>query len=166
MNNDVPDELALVIYESEEKYRQIRATPEGERYSALHWDFFEKEISKSTVSVPFNGKLTQGQAAELRPAFQDWQQGYTHVAIYEAPSSDQLLNLAASFQKLSESRAVNNAIILVTQKWVFEYRSLKNRSAIYSKLPLKILEHHQLKHSTLESMERSVGTGEGVNFNF
>ncbi len=166
MDNDVPDELALVIYESEAKYRQIRSTPEGERYSALHWKYFEKDISKSTVSIPFEGKMVEGQALELRPDFQNWQQGYTHVAIYESPAVDKLEHLAVYIQNLRKNKDVYNSIILVTHKWVIEYRSLKARNAIYSKLPLKILEQHQLIHSTLGSLEKSVGLGEGVNFNF
>lgn len=164
MNSNVPDELALVIYKSKEKYRQIRSTPEGERYSALHWDYFEKDISKSTVSVPFEGKLVEGQAVELRPTFQNWQQGFTHVAIYAAPSD--LQHLASAFEKLKKNSDVNNAILLVTPKWIIEYRSLKTKSAKYIKLPLKLLETHQLTNSSLESLKESVGFGEGVNFNF
>jgi hypothetical protein len=166
MKKNVPDELALVIYESEERYREIRSTPEGERYSALHWDYFEKEISKSTVSIPFTGKLTQGQAVELIPDFQNWQQGFTHVAIYVAPSVDKLQYLASTFEKLKRSSDVNNAILLVTHKWVIEFRSLKRKSTRYIELPLKLLETNQLTNSSLESLKESVGFGEGVNFNF
>src|SRR5688572_13444607 len=34
----VPDELALVALSSKEDYDLIRSTPEGQAYSARHWD--------------------------------------------------------------------------------------------------------------------------------
>jgi hypothetical protein len=165
MNDGIPDELALVIYESEEKYRQIRSTPAGERYSALHWDFFEKEISKSTVSKPFSGVLEDGQAYELIPQFANWQKGFTHVAIYSRSTlaND---NLILAFENLRQDNEVNNSIILVTTKWIIEYRSLKKISSTYRKLPLKLLEHKQLSNEKLNSHTSTVGFGQGINFNF
>lgn len=43
----VPDEFALVAFDSEESYRKVRATPEGKAYGEAHWQVFDKNTSKS-----------------------------------------------------------------------------------------------------------------------
>ncbi len=43
----IPDELALVALNSEQDYRKIRKTQEGQWYSDRHWDLFQKGVSKS-----------------------------------------------------------------------------------------------------------------------
>lgn len=166
MNSDIPDELALVIYESEEKYRQIRATPEGEKYSALHWDYFEKDISKSTVAQPFTGTLVEGQASELNSSFVDWQKGFTYVAIYSRDQRTNIAELTQAFNRLKENKDINNSILLITSKWIIEYRSLKKSTSIYEKMPLKILEQRLLSNESLSSMKEAVGFGQGLNFQF
>jgi hypothetical protein len=43
----VPDEFALVAFDSKESYDKVRATPEGKAYGAAHWEIFDKNLSKS-----------------------------------------------------------------------------------------------------------------------
>lgn len=166
MNKDIPDELALVVYENEEKYRQIRATPEGQQYGIRHWDYFEKEKSKSTVAQNFEGKLEQGSAYELNPQFVDWQKGNTHVAIYSVATDFDSSQLAKAFEKLKINNAVQNAVLLVTTKWVIEYRSMKNLDSAYEKLPLTLVELKTLPKKSLTTLKDAVGFEQGVNFQF
>lgn len=51
----VPDEFALVAVESKASYDELRATPEGAKYSDSHWTLFDRALSRSvpyTVGVP------------------------------------------------------------------------------------------------------------------
>lgn len=166
MKSNVPDELALVVYESEEKYKAIRSTPEGENYSALHWDFFEKETSKSTVSSPFKGELVEGSAYELKSSFKDWQTVSTIVVIYSRAADLDLASLAKAFEGLKGNGEIENSLLLITKEWIIEYRMMKNSKSKFVKLPLKVLEMNLLQSASLDTLKRSVGFGEGVNFKF
>lgn len=54
---NLPAEIALVEYESEETYRAYRSTPAGEDYSARHWDYFERGSSRSAVAETYSGQI-------------------------------------------------------------------------------------------------------------
>lgn len=165
MKYNVPDELALVIYESEEQYKSIRSTPEGQKYSDLHWDYFAKENSKSTVTKIFTKDLVEGFAYELHPNFKDWQSSTTYVAIYKIPSSKSLSQLSAHFLKLNNDTNIGNSYLLIMKDWIIEYRLQKDGLKNYSPLPLEIIELKQLQSHSLETV-KTVGFGEGVNFKF
>ncbi len=162
MEAHVPDELALVVYESEEKYRTIRSTPEGERYSAAHWNFFEKDVSKSTVSVQFAGVLTIGAAYELKPDY-NWEEGNTLVTIYETGNNPDLKKLASLFGNRINEPGIKNSILLVTEKWLIEYASFGKESVAFKDLGKK-LERAFLPQKKLQDLKGPVGSGEGVNF--
>lgn len=163
-SSDLPDEIALVIYESEEKYRAIRNTPEGEKYSAAHWDFFEKDLSKSSVTVPFEGKFEMNGAYELHPSADTWQKGHTIVSIYELSTKD-LGTLARKFKERKKVKGIRNAIVLISGELVIEYVSVKNLGLKPEPLG-KILERHLLPSTRLENLRKPVGSEEGVNFLF
>lgn len=162
MEAHVPDELALVVYESEEKYRAIRSTPEGERYSTAHWDFFEKDTSKSTVSVPFAGELAMGSAYELYPDY-NWMRGKTIVSIYETEKNLDLKKLAEKFADRKKEPGVKNSILLVTEKWLIEYTSFGATNLRFKNLAHK-LERSELPLKKLQELNGLVGPGQGVNF--
>lgn len=54
----IPDEFALVAFESEEAYKKVKQTPEGQAYTEKHWEIFEKEISKSAPMENFDPNMT------------------------------------------------------------------------------------------------------------
>jgi Na+-transporting NADH:ubiquinone oxidoreductase subunit NqrA len=166
MKSNIPDELALVVYESEEKYKAIRSTPEGQKYSDLHWDFFEKETSKSTVTKPFTGELSEGSAYELNPAYNGWQSAITTVVIYSRSSDTDLVGLAKSFGELKNDSSIENSLLLITKEWIIEYRLQKSDKSKFTKLPLKVIEMTKLQSNSLDSLKNTVGFGEGVNFKF
>ncbi len=164
MSADLPDEIALVVYESEEKYRTLRNTPAGERYSAAHWDFFEKDQSKSTVSVPFEGTLAINEAYELNPEAGSWQKGHTIVSIYRVDTKE-LTTIAKKFAERKKVPGIRNAIVLLSGDILIEYLSVTDPA--YKPLALgKILERQILPSMSLQEVRRPVGPEEGVNFNF
>lgn len=166
MKNNVPDELALVIYESEEKYKAIRSTPEGQKYSDLHWGFFDKESSKSTVSQPFTGELHEGYSYELNPVFKEWQTTNTTVVIYSRVTDTDLIGLAKKFGELKNNVSIENSLLLITKEWIIEYRMQKNDKSKFTKLPLRVIEMTHLQSHSIDSLKDSIGFGEGVNFKF
>ena len=159
----LPAEIALVMYESEEKYKAIRSTPEGEAYGNLHWDFFQKETSKSTVAIPFTGTLAVGGAYQVNPSFTGWKQGATFVGIYENNQRD-LRGLSQLYARIRQENGLNDAIILVTDKWIMEYRSYRSNAAQIRPLPLRALSLKVLPATNLGG--QSVGLGEGANIRF
>ncbi len=76
-----PDEIAIVIYESEEVYNLARNTPEGKAYADLHWQFFDKERTKSGAARPFGRELAADSPADILGCGLDWQAGHTMVYI-------------------------------------------------------------------------------------
>ncbi|MGV8121408.1 MAG: hypothetical protein AB2L14_16740 [Candidatus Xenobiia bacterium LiM19] len=81
----VPDEFALVAYESEERYRLQAATPEGKKYGLMHWDIFDRNTSKSVVPVKFsetNPKILSANIAyDTVGRNTNWQEGYVTFSI-------------------------------------------------------------------------------------
>lgn len=81
----IPDEFALVAYESEEKYRKQASSPEGQRYGRMHWDIFDSKTSKSIVPVRFHELnpdiISADVAYDLVDRSTNWQQGYVTFII-------------------------------------------------------------------------------------
>ncbi len=154
---DLPDEIALITYESEETYKKIRATAPGIAYGDLHWELFRKDISKSTVPVQFEENLEVDKAYELDATFEGWKNGTTYLTIYQ--NSGDLKALAKSFADLKKDKSVKNSIVLVTTKYIYEYRSLKEG---FHPLPLKVVSSKKLKNAAVQT----IGFHEGLNVQF
>lgn len=73
---NMPNEIALVIYSSEQTYNQIRSTPEGKAYGDSHWDYFDKARgSKSLVPEVYKGTIENEHAYDLLQSDADWRRG-------------------------------------------------------------------------------------------
>ncbi len=82
----IPDELALVAFESEQAYKTVRETPAGQAYSNSHWEIFNKETSKSDspkLPMQLPEKLENNKAYGVLGDLVDWTQGYTTAFIGE-----------------------------------------------------------------------------------
>lgn len=81
----IPDELALVALNTKVNYETIRNTPEGQKYSARHWDVFNKDNSKSatlinyTIEKPTN--LSSNTAYDMIGNEINWASGFNTVFI-------------------------------------------------------------------------------------
>lgn len=165
MAHDLPDEIALVTYASEEAYKAIRSTPAGAAYGERHWDYFDKTTSKSTVSVPYQGELVEASAYELYPSFVDWSKWTTVVTIYQRTSKTDLKQIAGSWESLRKASHVLDSVIFIGKNSIIEYRSVKKATLNENKLPLKVLESRVLASHTLET-KPTVGFSDGINFLF
>ncbi len=55
----VPDEFALLGFESEELYSKARSGPEGQLYADAHWEIFDQQTSKSAPMTVFSPGIVQ-----------------------------------------------------------------------------------------------------------
>lgn len=53
----LPAEIALVEYQSEQTYQAFRSTSVGQDYSRKHWDYFQQSESKSAVASEYVGEI-------------------------------------------------------------------------------------------------------------
>jgi len=124
----LPDEIALVAYRSEGAYRAIRATPEGERYSNLHWDYFDRDKSRSLVPGPFTGTAALDRAYDLRQSGADWQRGFSVLRIWtRKPGVDDERYLEHASQYLVRLQRgyprdlLLSTLALLTDRYLIEY---------------------------------------------
>lgn len=88
-SEEIPTEIALVEYESENSYKSFRTSPEGVRYGNLHWDYFNKEKSKSLVPVAFIGQEIEFESAYsfTRSSTLSFASAYTFIQIIKRTES-------------------------------------------------------------------------------
>jgi len=96
--NGVPDEIALVFYESKEAYNSAKETIAGRAYADLHSTVFSfTDPRRSTSDWPsiFSGVLEREKPYFLFDKNVDWQSGHTNVLVAsraESSSDEQFLN--------------------------------------------------------------------------
>lgn len=124
---DFPEEMALVVYDTEEKYRAIRKMPRGSRYQELHWDYFQKDESKSRVPQAFTGNVEVETAYDLLESDTNWQK---HDAVFQLYKFKDGFNSAAKkelkrfFEKIqseASKRDLLSYLVLVDAKGVYLY---------------------------------------------
>lgn len=113
----LPVEMALVEYASEAEYRAYRETAEGQAYSNLHWDYFEKATSKSTVPSEFTGAL-ENEKAYLLGKNIEWNHGPTFFYLFKNDAQMAVrLTKELSFMQKSGFKGV----VLVAPAYVMIY---------------------------------------------
>lgn len=170
--NKVPDELALVVYESEEKYQVIRKMPRGESYQKLHWDYFDKATSKSLVPSIFDGEIQIEKAYDLLGSAANWQDGVVQFIVrkfkksYSEAVRKDLKEYFLSIKNKALELSIASHLVLVDKRGIYEY-------VLYSKKinvsPRPILISDELIVETniiLENKNKEIGLGEGVNRQF
>jgi hypothetical protein len=157
----VPDEIALITYQDEAIYTKIRSTPTGKAYGDLHWELFQRDLSKSTVSEQYLGHFEEGKAYELDSKFEDWQKGTTYVSVYRRKDSDLWL-LGKTFKNLRKEPGLMNSIVLITKDFIYEYRSYYGTKIKMTPLSLPVVLSKELKKAPVHAL----GFGEGINAQF
>lgn len=130
----IPDEIALIVYSSEDAYKKTRADKkniEAYTYGPLHGDVFDMAKSNSLVPTAYAGKVDLNPAAayDVLSTPVDWQKGYTFVRIA-------LLNQKANLERhLSDVKAnaaklnLMGYVVLVTKDYIVEYQNWLERAA-------------------------------------
>jgi hypothetical protein len=127
--NFVPDEFALVVLSSEEKYREIRQTEAGKKHSERPWDLFDRHNSMGAREVVEWEKqipetLTSGSAHWILGKGQDWNHGYVTVFLgYRRPQvteTDFLMRMREillTTKKTMQPMGLNGYIVLITKDY-------------------------------------------------
>jgi len=95
----VPDEIALVFYESQLAYRQATLPPAGRVYAALHEVVFDRARWHSDFPTLFRGTVEQDRPYYLRSNPCDWQVGCATVFVGRRPPRVPASRFLASLQK-------------------------------------------------------------------
>lgn len=136
----IPDELALVALSSKDTYEQIRATPEGQAYSAKHWEVFDRQNSKSAPLVDFtavNPQSLENQTAyDMIGTPNNWAVGYTAVSIgtkRNGTSSENFLlhlyNHAKQAKAAMVPEGLKGYIFIANENYVVAYLNWESKEA-------------------------------------
>lgn len=148
----VPDEIALVFYESQLAYNDTALIVAGRTYSALHKTIFAFPASLSGFPVLLGAKLALDTPYFLFPDAVDWQGGYSLVYVGARDPSIPAQQFSAGIQKylrqLQKKRPVgmDGAVVCVSapyvvywEHWKSEAASTRGRIADLAKLSQRVL---------------------------
>lgn len=136
----IPDELALVALSSKDSYDQIRATPEGQAYSAKHWDVFDKNTSKSAPLIDFTSanpsELIHQTAYDMIGRPNNWATGYSTVFIgtkKAGMTSESFLSRLQAHVKLAKSvmvpKGLKGYIFIANENYEIAYLNWESKEA-------------------------------------
>ncbi len=120
----VPDEIALVFYETQQAYKNAALTVGGRAYALLHQTIFAFPDSQSDFPHLFSGKVLQDTPYYLFTDSVDWQCGWSQVFVGARNASIAEEKFTADMQTflqhMQENRPVglDGAIICVSANWV------------------------------------------------
>jgi hypothetical protein len=118
----VPDEIALVFYQSQDAYRTAKETLAGRTYSKLHGLVFSPK-SLSGFPAPFQEVLLPEKPYHLFDTAVDWQQGVTRVflGVRRSPQTgSDFLTDAAAWLTVEHTRArgPDGAVVAASQDYL------------------------------------------------
>jgi len=148
----VPDEIALVFYDSQQAYNDTALIVAGRSYSALHKTIFAFPSSLSGFPVMLGSRLALDTPYFLFPDAVDWQGGYSLVYVGARDPSIPVQQFSAGIQKylrqLQKKRPVgmDGAVACVSapyvvywEHWKSEAASTHGRIADLAKLSQRVL---------------------------
>src|SRR5205823_113502 len=77
----MPDEIALVFYQTQEAYHEAKRCVGGRSYSELHQLLFDMPASASSFPEMFTGEVQPDKAYHLFPKSVDWQIGSARLYV-------------------------------------------------------------------------------------
>lgn len=167
-----PDEIALVAYESEEVYRNIRMMPNGTIYERLHWDYFEKSKSKSLVPEIYQDRVDVEKAYDLLGSNTNWQNGKVQFLVrkWKVDFNDEVKKEIKDYFKMIKSKAKNIGIkshlVLISKIGMYEYilYDKSNHPIAMNRISLDHLD--TFMNIVLKNNNLPIDFGEGVNRQF
>jgi hypothetical protein len=119
----MPDEIALVFYQTQEAYHEAKRCVGGRSYSELHQLLFDMPASASSFPEMFTGEVQPDKAYHLFPKSVDWQIGSARLyagtrrsKLKEAGFLKRLGQVAAELQKVPGS--LDAVIFCATNEWL------------------------------------------------
>jgi len=133
--NGVPDEIALVFYESQQDYNGAKDTIAGRAYADLHSTVFSfAPPRRSTSAWPeiFSGALEREKPYFLFDKNVDWQLGHVNVLVAsraQSLSEEQFLNnVTTAIAKIQAATlsGLDGAIVVVTSDYLVYWEHWKD----------------------------------------
>jgi len=144
----LPDEIALVAYASKAAYLKLRNSPEGQAYGRLHWDYFDKNNSKSLVPDRYRGELQTNHAYDVLNSAAEWQKGISHVRIHTRDKRRTPSQFHRGFNKMVQSvraqfpsRGLKSYLVLVSDDYVIQFLLWKDEASRQKVWSSKVGQH-------------------------
>jgi hypothetical protein len=119
--SELPDEIALVFYRTQEAYQFAKRCVGGRAYSELHELVFDMTASVSEFPRLFDGRVEVDRAYHLKADAVDWQQGHARVyvgnrlpGLADAVFTSEAARCATTLQR---SPAIDAGILCVSSAW-------------------------------------------------
>jgi hypothetical protein len=119
----MPDEIALVFYQTQGAYHEAKRCVGGRSYSELHQLLFDMPASASSFPEMFTGEVQSDKGYHLFPKSVDWQIGSARLyagtrrpKLKEAGFLKRLGQVAAELQKVPGS--LDAVIFCATNEWL------------------------------------------------
>jgi hypothetical protein len=131
----VPDEIALVFYETQQAYTDTSLIVAGRAYSRLHSTVFDLSISKSGFPVPLPNRLAFDTPYFLFTDAVDWQAGFSQLFVgtrSTAMTQEKFAAALLAFLKhVREHRpkGLEGAIVCVSANWVIYWEHWTSEAA-------------------------------------
>jgi hypothetical protein len=117
-------------------------------------------LKKTFLKVRFLCNLKVYLNLRRHAKYEGWKTGTTYLTIYKRNHKD-LSKLAAEFARLKKTKGLKNSIILITENYIYEYRSF-NPDYGFKPLSLKVVNTQKMKKAKVEG----IGPNEGLNVQF
>jgi hypothetical protein len=180
----VPDEIALVFYETQQAYNDTKQIVAGRAYSSLHSTVFAFPASQSGFPVLLGAKLEFDTPYHLFTDKADWQSGFSQVFVGTRKAADSPAKFASALyaflRKTSAHRpdGLDGVVVCASANWVLYWEhwksegdSLKGRISDLPKLADRILLQPHVSTPVPESLAQhyaglTVTGGESFNTQF
>ncbi len=170
----LPDEIALVVYASKEKYDELIKTPEWKKYSQLHWKYFSKNGSHTLVPIIFDQNLQNETAYDILQSPDIWQ---NYFAVYCVSKKIAMPTEYLRFmQSADRPQNLLSYIVLIEDNYVIEYQLWKDEASYYDALAIidpirkkylaSISGADLVLRSIPESQIQTVKYGDGLNIQY
>jgi hypothetical protein len=154
----VPDEIALVFYETQKAYNDTLLSVAGRAYQRLHYAVFAFPPSLSGFPELLGSTMLVDRPYYLFKKAVDWQQGYTKVFVGARPQDvtvqDFTVKLTNFMQKLQKRPApgldgvivcVSTYYVVYWEHWNSEEESLQGSISDLPKLATRVLLQSYVK---------------------
>jgi hypothetical protein len=149
----VPDEIALVFYETQKAYNDMTLIVAGRAYSSLHKTVFAFPASLSSFPILLGREaITVDQPYYLFTKSVDWEQGFTQVFVGARPANVNVTDFVAKLTRFLQSQqrrpapgldgaiaCVSNDYVVYWEHWNNEGQSLQGSISDLPNLATRIL---------------------------
>lgn len=177
----VPDEIALVFYQSQQAYLDTSLIVAGRAYSSLHQTVFAFPASQSGFPVLLGSAAALDQPYYLLSGAVDWQTGFAQVYVGARPSAVTSQQFASQLQRFFQDQqnhppsGLDGAIFCISSDWVLywehwesEAESLQGHISHLPKLSTRVLlQPHMVQqvNSSLTAHYPGLSNVESKSFN-